>query len=145
MRSALLAAVALLALAACGQPASEAPKAAEAAVDAATPPAPAGVAVNADETTDEPVPADAALAPAEPGTCIAYLKLARAAALAGAQTSDAAVLEAATVAWKKVALQKLNETELAQFEASSLAVLRDTPANELKRESDKCVAQAPKS
>lgn len=138
MRIVLFAAA--LALAACGQPAPTTPPAVEeSAAPAVAPPAPQETA--AAETTDEPAPA---LAPAEPGTCIAYLKLSRAAAIADPTKGDVAALEAATVAWKRVARQKLNDTELAQFEASSLAVLRDTPPAALKVETDKCLAQAPK-
>lgn len=140
MRTLMLATAALLALAACGQqkPATATP----AAVEETAAPAPAEQV--AAESTDEGVAEATVSAPAEPGTCVVYLKMERAAVLAGRQKGDAASLDTATTAWTQVALQKLKPSELEQFEASSLAVLRDTPPDELKRESDKCVAQAPK-
>lgn len=143
MRSALLATAAFLALAACGQqsPSSPTPAAIE---ETAAPSSPSADQVAA-ESTDEGVAEATVSAPAEPGTCVVYLKMERAAVLAGRQKGDAASIETATAAWTQVALQKLKPSELEQFEASSLAVLRDTPPDELKRESDKCVAQAPKS
>lgn len=140
MRTVLFATAALLALGGCGQQKPAAPT--PAAIEEAAAPSPADQA--AVESTDEGLAEATVSAPAEPGTCVVYLKMERAAVLAGREKGDAPALESATAAWTKVALQELNETELQQFEASSLAVLRDTPPDELKRESDKCVAQAPK-
>jgi len=139
MRSALLAMAALLALAACGPQKSA--ESTPAAIEETAAPPPTETEQAAADSTDESV---AVPAPAEPGTCVVYLKMERAAVLAGREKGDAAAMETATAAWTKVAMQKLSATELQQFEASSLAVLRDTPPDELKRESDKCVAQAPR-
>jgi predicted small lipoprotein YifL len=136
MRTLVLAAPVLFALAACGQdtPATQSEPAIEVTEAAPT--------LTADaESTDESA---AAPAPPEPGTCVVYLKMERAAVLAGREKGDAVALETATAAWTKVALQKLNAHELQQFEASSLAVLRETPPDELKSESDRCIAAAPK-
>ena len=142
MRNVLIAVAALVALGGCGQdkPVASTP----AAIEESEAPAPAVTEEGMAESTDESLAEATVVAPAEPGTCVVYLKMERAAVLAGRADGDAAAIETATASWTNVALQKLKPSELEQFEASSLAVLRDTPPDELKRESDKCVAQAPR-
>jgi hypothetical protein len=75
--------------------------------------------------------------------CIAYLILSAAAAQAAKPPGDTAKLDAANAAWRKKAEGFFSTDELAQYLASSTAVLDDTPADQLKVKTDECLAKAP--
>jgi hypothetical protein len=75
--------------------------------------------------------------------CIAYLSLSAAAGQAAKPPGDTAKLNAASAAWRKKAEGYFSADELAQYLASSTAVLDDTPVDQLKVKTDECLAKTP--
>jgi len=72
--------------------------------------------------------------------CMAYLRLHGEALKAATPAGDTAPLEAAEAAWSKKAEAFYKADELAQYFASSIAVLDDLPPEELKIKAQACLA-----
>lgn len=100
---------------------------------ACTPPAPAPQA--------EPE----VLASFEDGGCIAVLQHQRAAVTEGRAQGDEATLTAAITGWRASAAGALTADELAQYEASSLAVEGNATPEQLAERASACIANAPQS
>lgn len=79
----------------------------------------------------------------EDGNCLGYLILQRTAIAEGRAQGDEAALGTALEAWRASASGTLRSMELAQYEASSIAVHDDTDAATLATEAARCVATAP--
>lgn len=79
----------------------------------------------------------------EDGGCLGYLLLQRTAIAEGRAQGDEAVLGTALEAWRAAADGSLSATELAQYEASSVAVQDDAGATTIESEAARCVAIAP--
>jgi hypothetical protein len=75
--------------------------------------------------------------------CMAYLSLEADAAKKATPPGDTARLDAASAAWRRKAEALMAPDELAQYLASSLAVLDDTAAADLTARADDCAAKAP--
>lgn len=73
-------------------------------------------------------------------TCLAYVSLHRGDVLQGG--GDAHELDAIADAWRAEALTHMNETELEQYYASSVAVLDDEGAAKYESEALRCSAEA---
>jgi hypothetical protein len=74
--------------------------------------------------------------------CLAYLRLETDALTKATPPGDTAALDAATAAWRTRAEGVYTADELAQYLASSVAVLDDTPPAELTTKTADCVAKA---
>ena len=73
--------------------------------------------------------------------CMTFVRL-ESDALAKAK-GDVTALEQAFSAWKTKAEAEFTADELAQFFASNIAVMDDTPPADIKAKADACVAQVP--
>ena len=75
--------------------------------------------------------------------CMTFIRLETDALAKAKPPGDVAALEHAFAVWKTKAEAEFTADELAQFFASNIAVMDDTPAAEIKTKADACVAQAP--
>jgi hypothetical protein len=97
----------------------------------------------AQETIDGVAAAQATTETDEAVECLAYVDLAATAAKAAKPPGDVTKLEAASAAWRKKAEGAMKPDELAQYYASSVAVLDDLTPADLKSHADECVFMAP--
>lgn len=81
----------------------------------------------------------------EDGGCIGVLMLQRAAVIEGRAEGDAAALTEAISDWRTAAATQLSGAELNQYEASSIAVEDDLPADVLADRAEVCVTTAPQN
>lgn len=113
---------------------------------ACTPEAPAPSPAQTASSTPEAVASTQAPAEDKPSDkaveCIAYLDLARDGIGKGALQGDAQAMAAASRNYYAVARQDLSEDEYAQYRASSIAVLDDTPPAELLDKANACITGA---
>lgn len=124
--------LALVLLSACGQTTAVSPEpSAEQAAPSAEAPLDDGLSAGS-----------AASANNDAVTCMVYLALQRAAVLAGQSDGDADALDAAQRFWRAQAEGEFSAGELAQYYASSTAVLDDTPAAVLAAQAGGCVERA---
>jgi hypothetical protein len=75
--------------------------------------------------------------------CMTYLRLSADAASKAKPPGDTKALDAAYDTWRKKAEASFTADELAQYFASNVAVLDDTPADQLKLKTDGCLAKTP--
>jgi hypothetical protein len=75
--------------------------------------------------------------------CMTYLRLSSDAAKKAKPPGDTKELDAAYDAFRKRAEAAFTADELAQYFASSVAVLDDTPPDQLKAKTDACLAKTP--
>jgi hypothetical protein len=75
--------------------------------------------------------------------CMALVALQAGALAKAAPPGDTSALDAANAAWRRKAEALFSADALAQYLASSVAVLDDTPAEELKTRAADCAARAP--
>lgn len=75
--------------------------------------------------------------------CMTFIRLESATVAKATPPGDVAALEHAFSIWKTKAEAEFTADELAQFFASNIAVMDDTPAAEIKAKADACVAQVP--
>ncbi|MBC7769516.1 MAG: hypothetical protein H7124_12090 [Phycisphaerales bacterium] len=90
-------------------------------------------------------PAETQAASFEDGGCIAILLLQRNAIALGGAQGDEAPLTVAIAAWRAAAENSLSTAELAQYEASSLAVENDTGPADLQARAATCVQTTPQA
>lgn len=75
--------------------------------------------------------------------CMTFIRLESDALAKAKPPGDVAALEHAFAIWKTKAEAEFTADELAQFFASNVAVMDDTPPAEIKAKADACVAQVP--
>jgi hypothetical protein len=75
--------------------------------------------------------------------CLGYLLLQRTAISEGRAQGDTAALDAAVAAWRGAGTGILSADELAQYEATSVAVQRSEPADVIAERAAGCVTSAP--
>lgn len=79
----------------------------------------------------------------EDNGCLGYLLLQRAAILEGRAQGNAAALDAPIAAWRAAGTQILSADELAQYEATSVAVQGSEAAEVIATRAASCVTSAP--